>query len=71
LGADHDRHLPDLLGAVSHDQANEIARRLLDPSRAVIVVAGPWDAPATSEAVVMSAAEASAADLIARSHKIR
>lgn len=71
LGADHDHHLPGLLGSVSHDQANEIGRRLLDPSRAVIVVAGPWDAPATSEAVVMSAAEASAADLIARSHKIR
>ena len=62
LGADHDRQLPDHLAAVSLDQANEIAQRLLDPSRAVIVVAGPWVAPATTEAVVMSAAEASAAD---------
>ena len=64
LGADHDRHLPDHLDAVSLDEANAVARRLLDPSRAVIVVAGPWVAPAT-EAVVMSAAEASAADLLA------
>ena len=71
LGADHDRHLPDHLAAVSLDQANEIAHRLLDPSRAVIVVAGPWVAPATTEAVVMSAAEASAADLLARSYKLR
>jgi zinc protease len=69
LGADHDRHLPDHLAAVSLDQANAIARRLLDPSRSVIVVAGPWEAPTT--AVVMSAAEASAADLLARSHRLR
>ena len=43
------------------------ASNATSPSRSSAL--GP--APATSEAVVMSAAEASAADLIARSHKIR
>ncbi len=71
LGPDHDRRLPDHLERVSLDEVNAVARRLLDPARAVIVVAGPWDAPASSEAVVMSAAEASAADLLARSHTPR
>ena len=42
LAADHDRCLPDLIGAVTVDGANAIARRLLDPSRAGIVVAGPY-----------------------------
>ena len=71
LGADHDRHLPGYLDDVSLEQVNEISRRLLDPSRAVIVVAGPWNVPAASQAVVMSSAEATAANLIARSHKRR
>jgi zinc protease len=71
LGADHDRRLPGHLEAVSLDEANEIARRLLDPARAVIVVAGPWNAPLTQEALITSAAEASAADVLARSHTIR
>ena len=71
LGADHDRHLPGYLDDVSLQQVNEIARRLLDPSRSVTVVAGPWNAPATSQAVVMSSAEATAADLLARSHQRR
>jgi zinc protease len=42
LGADYDRRLPGLIDAVSADEANSIARRLLDPSRAAVVVAGPY-----------------------------
>lgn len=45
LGVDHDQHLPDLIGAVSLDEANSVAKRLLDPSRAAIVVAGPYQKP--------------------------
>lgn len=41
LGLDYDRRLPDLLRAVTRDAAVEAARRLLDPARATIVVAGP------------------------------
>ncbi len=39
-GLDYDVRLPELLGAVTLDDANEAARRLLDPSRATVVVAG-------------------------------
>ena len=67
LGADYDRNLPGFLEAVSLEDVNAIARRLLEPERAVVVVAGPWEAPATADATVMSAAEASAAALLARS----
>ena len=42
LGADYDRRLPGFIDALSLDEANSIARRLLDPSRAAIVVAGPY-----------------------------
>jgi zinc protease len=42
LGIDHDERLPDLIGAVTLDQANRVAGRLLDPARAGIVVAGPY-----------------------------
>ena len=45
LGVDHDAHLPDLISAVSLDEANRVAGRLLDPSRAGIVVAGPYQKP--------------------------
>jgi zinc protease len=45
LGADYDARLPDLIRGVSLDEANRVARRLLDPSRAVIVVAGPYQKP--------------------------
>jgi zinc protease len=45
LGVDHDDQLPALIGAVSLDEANGVARRLLDPSRAVIVIAGPYEKP--------------------------
>jgi zinc protease len=42
LGVDHDAHLPALIGAVTLEEANRVARRLLDPSRPAIVVAGPY-----------------------------
>jgi zinc protease len=71
LGPDYDRNLPGFLEAVGLDDANVIARRLLDPSRAVLAVAGPWQAPATSDAIVMSAAEATAAALVARTRDPR
>ncbi len=46
LGLDYDVRLPDLLNAVTLDEANAAARRLCDPMRATIAVAGPWT-PAT------------------------
>jgi zinc protease len=45
LGVAHDQELPQLIDAVSLDEANRVARRLLDPSRAAIVVAGPYRKP--------------------------
>jgi zinc protease len=42
LGLDHDVKLPELLGGVSLDDANAAARRTLDPDRATIVIAGPY-----------------------------
>jgi zinc protease len=42
LGLDYDARLPEYLGAVTLDGANAAARRLLDPERATIVVAGPY-----------------------------
>jgi zinc protease len=50
LGVDHDQELPELINAVTLDQANQVARRLLDPARAVIVVAGPYEKPDTAVA---------------------
>jgi zinc protease len=41
LGLDYDARLPGEIAAVSRDAAIEAARRLLDPDRATIVVAGP------------------------------
>jgi zinc protease len=41
LGLDYDRRLPGLLRAVTRDDAIAAARRLLDPSYATIVTAGP------------------------------
>jgi zinc protease len=43
LGLDYDRRLPALLGAVTLDEANAAARRTLDPGRASVVVAGPYE----------------------------
>lgn len=43
LGPDYDLRLPGLLRAVTHEDVHAAARRLLDPARATIVVAGPYD----------------------------
>jgi zinc protease len=42
LGLDYDVRLPDLLGAVTLEQANAAARRALHPDRATYVIAGPY-----------------------------
>jgi zinc protease len=55
LGANHDEHLPSLIDAVTLNDANQVARSILDPSRAAVVVAGPWAGPAVGEATVLSA----------------
>lgn len=46
LGLDYDERLPGLIGAITKEAADAAARRLLDPSRATVAVAGPWTAPA-------------------------
>jgi zinc protease len=43
LGLDYDVRLPELLGAVTLEQANAAARRVLDPERATVVIAGPYE----------------------------
>ena len=43
LGLDYDLRLPGLLAAVSRDEVHAAARATLQPSRATIVVAGPYD----------------------------
>ena len=43
LGLDYDLRVPGLLRAVTLDQVHAAARRLLDTSRAALVVAGPFD----------------------------
>ena len=42
LGLDYDRRLPGLIGAVTIDEVNDLARRFLDPDVATITVAGPY-----------------------------
>jgi zinc protease len=42
LGFDYDLRVPGLLHAVTRDDVHEAARAVLDPSRAVVVVAGPY-----------------------------
>lgn len=42
LGHDHDLRLPGLLNAVTVDQVHAAAERVLDPDRATVVVAGPY-----------------------------
>jgi zinc protease len=42
LGLDYDRRLPGLLHAVTLDLANAAAQRVLDPDRATITIAGPY-----------------------------
>jgi len=46
LGMDYDQRLPGLIGAMTKEKIDAAARRLLDPARAVVAVAGPWTAPA-------------------------
>jgi zinc protease len=45
LGIDHDVRLPQRIAEVSHEDVARVARRLLDPATAVVVVAGPWGGP--------------------------
>jgi zinc protease len=42
LGLDYDVRLPDLLNAVTMDDVNAAARSVLDPNRATVVIAGPY-----------------------------
>jgi zinc protease len=56
LGLDYDERLPALIGAVTKDAADAAAKRLLDPARATIAVAGPWHAPAAVPQVSPEAA---------------
>jgi len=42
LGLDYETRLPGLLGAVTLDEVNAAARRVLDPDRATVVIAGPY-----------------------------
>jgi zinc protease len=42
LGLDYDVRLPELLRAVTREQVNLVARRLIDPARAALVIAGPY-----------------------------
>ena len=43
LGLDYDLRLPVILQHVSCEEVQEAARRSLDPSRATVVIAGPYD----------------------------
>lgn len=43
LGLDYDLRLPGLLRAVHRDDVHAAAQRLLDPSNAAVVVAGPYE----------------------------
>lgn len=42
LGLDYDVRLPGLLNRVTRDEVHAAARRILDPSRAAVVIAGPY-----------------------------
>jgi zinc protease len=43
LGLDHDLRVPDLLAAVTLEDVNAAARQTLDPDRAAVVIAGPYN----------------------------
>lgn len=45
LGIDHDVQLPRRIAEVSHADVARVAARLLDPARAAVAVAGPWNGP--------------------------
>ena len=49
LGLDYDEVLPALLGAVTLEDANAAARSTLDPDRASLVIAGPYDDAARND----------------------
>jgi zinc protease len=51
LGLDYDVRLPGLIQAVTLEDANKAARRLLDPARATIAVAGPWSPTPTTATI--------------------
>jgi zinc protease len=48
LGLDYDERLPGLIKAVTKEAADAAARRLLNPDRATIAVAGPWHLPSVA-----------------------
>jgi zinc protease len=52
LGLDYDVRLPDLLRAVTPADVDTAARRVLDPERATVVIAGPYDDSHSSHQVV-------------------
>jgi zinc protease len=68
LGADHDERLPGLIDLVSLNEANQMARRLLDPARASIVVAGPWSGPTEGEAAILALSDTSVSVPVARAN---
>jgi zinc protease len=43
LGADYDLRMPELLRSVTLDEVNAAARRVIDPARAAVVIAGPYE----------------------------
>ena len=45
LGTDYDLRMPELLRAVTLDDVNSVARRVIDPSCAAVVIAGPYEEP--------------------------
>jgi zinc protease len=45
LGLDYDTRMPDHLRAVTREQVHDAARRALDPEKATVVVAGPFEGP--------------------------
>jgi zinc protease len=45
LGTDYDLRMPELLRAVTLDDVNTIARRVIDPACAALVIAGPYEGP--------------------------
>ena len=47
LGLDYDVRMPGLLQQVTRDEVHAAARRAIDPSKAAVVVAGPYDGPLT------------------------
>jgi zinc protease len=51
LGLDYDEKLPALIGSVTKEAADAAAKRLFNPERATVAVAGPWHAPASAATV--------------------